>query len=665
MKMKLPVKIKNILKDKISGKERLFKEKSLRRILFILVLSVGVILLGFRLNLLSLLPEKRGWQDYLHQADQFYRSGKLQKAKDIYFEIQKKFPSNPQMDWINFQLASIFRESGLLHRATFFYEKVASNRSSPLYFEASYQLAQCYKEVGDAERCLEFTQKLIREFPQSEKVSEFYLMLADCLFKKSDEEKAISIYKKIIKDYPATVTAEKAYLKLGNIYFTRKRYSDAILFYSSLFKEYPQAEVLEEALFNLSRCYLARGQVEEALSVLLFLSERYPRSLLFIRGMFLTGDALLKKGEVKRAQEIFKKIEEIYKEEPEFSIQVKRKLAETFMAEQKYQEAAKVYESLIQNYPYLGDEESICFTLGSLYLRVGEFSRAVEVFRKFIHDFPLSELLSAAYLNLGKALFELGFYLKAVEAFTRAAESASSTEEKKRALQQMADTYIKMGLWEEAIMTLQKVATLIEQNKKEIPLSIKIKMILCLLKMENRSRAREYLLPILKDFPQKEVLALIKIGDLYYQAQDMETAYKVYEKVVKILPPGQEEKLPIILLKMARIKKKSGDLNSAIKLYEKILKTDEKNSLVPSIKEETLLELADLHYQTKNYRKAYDCYSELYKEYPESGELAWCLYQMANCCHHLNLNQETKSYYRELIEKFPQSLWAKISQVMI
>ena len=221
-----------------------------------------------------------------------------------------------------------------------------------------------------------------------------------------------------------------------------------------------------------------------------------------------------------------------------------------------------------------------------------------------------------------------------------------------------------MGLWDKAVECLEQRLELAPQEKKEI-LPLQIELVSCYLKKEDVSSAKKLLSSLLKDFSKEKALELLDIGDLFYSMGEKETAYNLYQKVSKFILPEDKRWLSA-LFKMADFQKDKGEIDSAINLYQKILKLSEKNSLrdLP-VREKTLTLLADLYYSTQRYQKAGQFYLQLLGEYPESKDLAWCLYQIGNCYRKLESYQEAKKFYRILKEKFPRSIWTKMSRVML
>jgi len=629
--------------------------KNISPLYLILILSAALSV-GFFFSL-SFIEEDRDWKMYLQKADKFYQEAQFKKAKKIYLELKEKFPSNPRIDWINYQLGNIFEKEEFFNRAIFFYEKV-KKRNVPYFFDARLKLAQCYRRTGDIENALNTVKKIIKEFSDVEKLAPVYLIFADSLLEKSEEKKAVSLYQKLIEDYPESFSAAKAYLRLGDIYFRKKRYSEAILFYSSLIREYPKSEVQEEALYRIIRCYLEKRKVNEALSMLYLLIKNYPQSKFFKEAYFYLGKVLLEEGEIKKAQETFGKVIKMCTEKSSFLMEVKKELAKAYLIEKKFEEAIKIYEQILKDYSP-SKTEDVCFTLGTLYLRTSHYDKATEIFQKFIHYYPLSFKISFAYYKLGKAFYEQKLYLKAIDAFNKALFYSVSKEEKERIFSDIAEAYSKVGLWKKAVEYEEKRILLAGKEK------VSVKLIKYSLQSGDLSSAKKLLSLFLKNTSKQGILEVLNFVNSLYSMGEREFAFNVYQKIKEHVTPQDNKEWIFALYKMADFQRKRKNIESAIDKYQKILKLTSEGYEDTSIREKVLLNLADLYYQTQKYQKASSIYLQLIKEYPKSDYLSWCLYQIANSLRHSHLLPEAQKFYTTLEEKFPQSFWTKLSKALL
>jgi len=661
MKMKFLKKISLRGKFSLTFKNLILFLKNLSFLKLAVAAGVGagvvIFILFYLENFFSTKPR---WQIYLQKADNLYNMGKLKEAKKLYLDIREKFPSNPEMDRVNFQLGNTFHKLGFIHRACFFYEKVAFKNSSPYFFEARYNLALCYRKAGEFDKALKLAEEMIEKFPESEKIAEFYLIAADSLLENSKEKEAVSFYQRIIRSYPLTLSAQIAYLRLGNIFLSKNQYSEAALFYSHLIKDYPRSKLQEEALFNLSRCYIAQEKIEEALSFLFMLLERFPQSRFLPEGFFLCADVFLKKGEFARAREICEKILPFSGKNSAFAIKVKEKLAQSYEGEGKLKEAIKIYESILKQHPYI---EDIYLRLGSLYLKEKEFVKAIRIFQAFVRYFPLSPDIFSAYLNLGIAFHREGIYSGAIKAFNNALRESSSREQKILVLSELANVCMKLELWGKAIDFLEQKISLLK--KKEEKVKTQIKLVRCYLESGKLDVAKKNVSLILKSFPQNNLSQLFDVAHLFSLAGEEEVACSIYKKILQVFS-GEEGKVALCLFKIAKIRQKQGKIKEAISLYEKIVGMLKEKSLKDfSEKENTLINLADLYYFIGEYKKAVKLYLEALTLYPKDESDAWLVYQIGNCYRHLDLVERAEKFYRDLNERFPESVWANLSQAML
>lgn len=638
---------------------------SLKNPLFILLILGLVIFILIKLPFNPLSIENSSYK-ILARADKFYQEGQLLEARDAYLDFIEKFPSNPRINWAYYQLANTFRKMGLFYRAISFYEKI-NDRRFPRYSESRYELASCYQEVGKLDKAAQIAKKAIKDFPENDRISDFYLILADFLLEQGREEEAVSFYHKIIENYNESLSAQRAYFKLGGIYFKKKKFSQAIIYYSALVNNYRQSSIQEEALFYLVRSYLARGQTEEAFSMLSILMERYPKSSFFLNALLLFGKVFLDKGEYQKALEIFKRIDKFPTKEFSIKLEAKEGIADVYLSQKNYPEAARAYEQILRDYPHSADEEEIYFKLGQLYLKMGNYSKAVDTFQIFIRYFPLSPQIFPAYFNLGQALIKEGYFFKAAEIFDHILQSSSSKDDVTRALLRISDVYMKLGLWEKATIYLKKALSYVD---KEDIFQVKINLVESYISCKDFSSAKKIISEILKDFPKdgSVIQQVMDIADKLYFLDEKEMAFEIYQKIAKVKSLNEDKRWLFVLFKIGNFQKSKGKINSAIKTYYKLLDLSKKYSdpRILKIRENVLLSLTDIYYfSKKNYKKALSFYLKMQKEYPDSEDIAWCIYQIANCYRKTGSLKLADKYYQKLRDKFPDTLWAKISEVFI
>jgi TolA-binding protein len=176
--------------------------------------------------------------------------------------------------------------------------------------ETYVQLWKIYFEMDKLDLAAAMSQRLQREFPNSEFVDAALLSLADVARKQSQHQRAIGIYtsvlrldksplrgeaqfgiaecyeemakaaegarsaqlfdqsfqeyKKVFDLYPDSGRVGEAVAKMANYYYVQKDYARAIDVFETVLRTHPDAKFLDVILFNYGRCLYRLGKKTEA-----------------------------------------------------------------------------------------------------------------------------------------------------------------------------------------------------------------------------------------------------------------------------------------------------------------------------------------------------------------------------------------------------------------
>lgn len=111
---------------------------------------------------------------------------------------------------------------------------------------------------------------------------------------------------------------------------------------------------------------------------------------------------------------------------------------------------------------------------------------------------------------------------------------------------------------------------------------------------------------------------------------------------------------PEDFLSQAREFYKKGNYARATELLGKYLKSPQAKK-----REEALWLRGESFFKLKEYKKSIVEFSRLTEKYASSSKTPWAIYKIGLCFDELGLKEDAKGFYRELIQKFPQSPEAK------
>jgi TolA-binding protein len=227
-----------------------------------------------------------------------------------------------------------YKEFGLQRNATDKYEQAllvceeiseeAARLGGRLLEETYVQLWHIYYEMDRLELAAAMSQRLQREFPNSEFVDDALLKLADVSRKQGDLQRAIGIYsrlvemptsqlrgeaqygiaecyelmakaatgsgaaqlmdrafqeyKKVFDSFPESGRVGEAVAKMADHYYKQKDYARAIDIFETVLADHPDAKFLDVILFNYGRCLYRMERKPDARRQFDQLISEYPES---------------------------------------------------------------------------------------------------------------------------------------------------------------------------------------------------------------------------------------------------------------------------------------------------------------------------------------------------------------------------------------------------
>ena len=305
----------------------------------------------------------------------------------------------------------------------------------------------------------------------------------------------------------------------------------------------------------------------------------------------------------------------------------------------------------------LNETDRLQFADG-LYAR-GMYDVAVKEYLGFLDRYPASESADVAYFRLGECYRALQKIPEADKAFRTLFNNHPDSEYRLKAGCKRADLYIETGQYDAALDLFDLV---LAQNPG----------------------------------PEIASACLFFKGEAFLKSGRDEMAASELERVVRDHPESRY--FAYALLKLGSIRAKdNAKTDEALKLFVKA----SESAKTDRIRAEALFQIADLHFRRKSYEKSAEYYRKLLTGYPSDEraieaalQAAWAayhagfyaeslgrtaeavagitdtagkpaaeahaewLYLKANCERQLMKNSEAASTYAELIEKYPDSMFA-------
>jgi TolA-binding protein len=355
--------------------------------------------------------------------------------------------------------------------------------------KASFLLAKSYEQLHAPSISAHFIdmknryQDVINRYPDSVYMPEAYLAMGDLSFKTKNYYEALACYNIIGKKYPDSPAALQALLQKARILSMKKETRKALSILESVVEGYPDTREETEAKIEIAKILYETHNFRRSGEILSKLSltkpeeqYRYPEIPLYL------GYNYYQMGDNVRARE---NLYRFYNSAPDDDRNhlVLTKIADTYRDQGLLEEAVKLYQLVLKQYPA---EEGALISLirlaeqqeaGGLHIPRGieprwaplerEIETPVEIYEKVLEAIlakdKRSPLAQLALLKLGILYHKHGDYAKSLKTLKRLLREYPLTklqEQSTRALAQtlgdMLEKEVKLGRYSNAINIYQR-----------------------------------------------------------------------------------------------------------------------------------------------------------------------------------------------------------------
>ncbi len=504
-----------------------------------------------------------------------------------------------------------------------------------------------------------------------------WLAKAEFLEKKGDLEGALAVYRQMLSEDPLS---DDAFNGARRLMFKLERYDDLIEMLETLKTNYPSGSVPLNLRLDLGMALYRKGRrdgAEEEWNAALLQGKISPLTYRMVAGTYLSV------GDLGSAAEVYLMARRNLSDETVFSFE----LANVYTYSMNFEGASREYilyledhpdnypvvERILSNFPK--DEVTISkvlpvlegavgggpgdvprrLLLSSYYLDIGSPDKAFSTVRSGVVSAQMIAEFADQCRSKGYPRFEMSAHRELAARFPGSPHAFTS-------LLRMADIQTEMGLYEEAILSYEKVAEMrpFSRQKAESLLQIgRIKLDF----LHDPDGALEVFRGLLAD-PAAGYLKYkseLGIGDCLVASGKLDNAMGVYRRIERTVEGGAA------LFRMAEIDYFRGDFESALSKLEAVSRRNPSEeyvndalSLMLFIEENFTSELEGLRTfasaQLKSRQWNYDEAKSLLESIPEDSPLADdALFELGRLMSDMSGYGESIEAYARLISDYPSS----------
>lgn len=365
--------------------------------------------------------------------------------------------------------------------------------------------------LPETKQLLDFTEKFQARFPKSANAADVLYLAGNIHYSAKSYDNAIRVFKQVADNYATSKTGEKAIRMLANSYSASGQYDLAMNIYNKLIAKTPSnspeyAEVLDLAagsMFKRAESIRKGGNLTGAAEAFKEIATHFTDSKVADRGWFEAGVSY---EELKDTATAAKTFEELTVKFPKSTIREKAYLraAEDYKSINQYDKAAQVYQTAANNITKAEFAIPSLSSASECYQKINQFDMAGKMFELIYDRYSNDPKTPLALYNAG-LIFEKGkFYSNAIGVYDALSKKFPQSEYAAEAFFSIGLCYEKMGQNEDMANVFSQYAEKFASDRF------------------------------------KQVQALVKAGDAYFNMQkyteaekDYTLATSVYEKFNK------------------------------------------------------------------------------------------------------------------------------------
>ncbi|MEK7746643.1 MAG: tetratricopeptide repeat protein, partial [Elusimicrobiota bacterium] len=421
-------------------------------------------------------------------------------------------------------------------------EFVRENPSSPRAPQALYRAGMSLYHLRYYTQAVENWRKLRESYPRAPETSKAEYQIADTVFWAQKFGEAIAAYKRIIEAYTGSKELPLAYLRAAQAAFNAKDDAASVRESQALLARFPDAPEATDAL-DLMEAVFDRAPSMDFKQAFGAVAAAAPKSQAAADAQFRTARRFFEAKKLPEAAAEFQKFSVDFTGSPQLK-KAQFLLAESYYSAGRYGDSVFAFQRFLDNFPKSEDTSLALFHLAGAHYALKDFEPASQHYQRLVEEYPESEYSKAAQFNLALAYKSLGKLDRAQEAYARYVNTVGVKDEGgKAALWEVFGLQRDRKDFTGAMATLERILNTGPDPDTALEANYRRGEILLLLNSKDEAvKTWEAMAAMEPKGNAFRLDGLIKLGEVYEQASDLERAAGVYEDLAKNAPAAATAK---------------------------------------------------------------------------------------------------------------------------
>lgn len=624
-------------------------------------------------------------------GNSYYRVSEYEKAINTYLSLIKKYPDNKIIREVKYSLAWSFFQQKKYNEAFHIFDELSTDEDS-IAINSFYWKGEVKRYLGFNDDALEIFQNFINTFPENKMNSLVKYQMGLIYYNNKNYNLANQYLSQATNTLDVSVKT-KAFTLLGELELNKNNFPLALKYFQTV-TVYNDNEVDNQlklrALLGQGISLYYLNDYDKSISILNSLIESNP-NFEHNKVYFYLAESYFAKSNFSKALEYYNKISTDDKLLDNLSIygkaycyfnlqdyanasfhfqnfvdkyyyddkivEAKIRLADSYFADKKLNEAIKLYQELLQQRGKVQNKDYINYQYALALFRNNNPSRAIEELSNIIQNYSNSPYYSNALYLIGWIHFQQGNFEAAIENYRNLIYFSPRSNLVPIAYYSIGDAFYNMGLYDSAIVNYNIILNYYPNSSYVFDAINGIQY--CYVAMNNIKRA----VSVIDDFVLKNPNInfadelFLKKGEIYYSQRLYEQAKSSYKEFIVYYPNSKF--VPIAYYWIGKSAQNLNQTNEAILNFRKVFDNYSNNDIATS----AVIELGNIYIEQKSYNNAINLYSEAFKKIKDTQRLAELKYTQGKT--YLLINDEASAYdvFEEVILYHNKNIFADKSRI--
>jgi len=337
----------------------------------------------------------------LRLADSYYGNKEFTSSSNIYNDLLREIKFSKNADYVLYQYSQALFKAGKSEKAVKEFGNLQRRFPRSKYADKSlYVIGWISFQKNNYKKAIEDYNYVLREYPSTTLAPIIYYSIGDAYFNLGDYESAITSYQKVLVDFPLSPSVFDAVNGIQYSYVAQNKNDEAVSFIKEFVRQNKTLNFADKLSFKIGELYYGLADYKKAEEEYNLFIEQFPKSSLVPEAYYWKGKSAEQQKNDDAALASFTKVYESYPKSETAAASV-IELANIYNRLKKFDEAAAILNSAIDNLRESPRAAEISFLLGITYVNSGDVSSAYDSFNDVITYYDGTLFAEKAKLELG------------------------------------------------------------------------------------------------------------------------------------------------------------------------------------------------------------------------------------------------------------------------